>query len=483
MTLASRSAADDLHDLALGDPRRTRRWVQCVEAIEKRPDASFPELFRDDASLEAFYRLMNNPDVAYDSVADHMAGKTWKVARDAGGLTLVVHDTSEFVMSGETHRPGLTLVGGRQSFQGHFAIAVASDGPRVARGVVGFHPYIVRDKTWYHVDGRDRETPLAVGSDRWIDLFEHVHATAPIDDDVVHVMDREGDCFALLAAMDAREASFVVRSRHDRITVVEDGREVLLGDKLSTVLATAEVQVFREVPIGRRSDENRPPVARRTHPARDARKAKLSVRYAQVELRPPEKSRVLDAPAVFVTVVDVVEIDPPEGEAPIHWRLLTNMKVRSIEDAIRIVDIYRRRWLIEEFFKAIKSGCAFSKRQANTRASLLRTLVILLPNAVLLLNVRTIAEDDPTAPWKAVVDETQFEVLKQAVPKQRLTDHATARDVMLAIAKLGGHLKSNGDPGWIVLGRGMEHLLTLEEGWRAAMAFMLRRNNPHGLSQ
>jgi hypothetical protein len=38
---------------------------------------------------------------------------------------------------------------------------------------------------------------------------------------------------------------------------------------------------------------------------------------------------------------------------------------------------------------------------------------------------------------------------------------------MLAVASLGGHLKSNGDPGWIVLGRGLHDLLLLELGWRA----------------
>src|SRR5690606_5278660 len=103
----------------------------------------------------------------------------------------------------------------------------------------------------------------------------------------------------------------------------------------------------------RRSDENRPPASRKSHPARDAREAKLSVRFAQVELRQPDDAGVVDAPAVFVTVVEVIELDPPAGEAPIHWRLLTNMRVESADDALRIVDIYRRRWLIEEFFKAI----------------------------------------------------------------------------------------------------------------------------------
>jgi hypothetical protein len=51
----------------------------------------------------------------------------------------------------------------------------------------------------------------------------------------------------------------------------------------------------------------------------------------------------------------------------------------------------------------------------------------------------------------------------------RLSPHATARAALLAIAKLGGHIKKNGEPGWIVLGRGFQKLLDLEEGALVAL--------------
>jgi hypothetical protein len=41
-------------------------------------------------------------------------------------------------------------------------------------------------------------------------------------------------------------------------------------------------------------------------------------------------------------------------------------------------------------------------------------------------------------------------------------------EVYSALAALGGHLRSNGEPGWIVLGRAYEKLLVLEQGWLAA---------------
>ncbi len=59
-----------------------------------------------------------------------------------------------------------------------------------------------------------------------------------------------------------------------------------------------------------------------------------------------------------------------------------------------------------------------------------------------------------------------LEVLR-AVSKKPLPRSATARDALLAVAALGGHIKNNGDPGWLVLGRGLHDLLLLKMGWRA----------------
>lgn len=45
-----------------------------------------------------------------------------------------------------------------------------------------------------------------------------------------------------------------------------------------------------------------------------------------------------------------------------------------------------------------------------------------------------------------------------------------AEQATYAVARLGGHLKRNGLPGWITFGRGFLELLTAQIGWRAAMA-------------
>jgi len=61
----------------------------------------------------------------------------------------------------------------------------------------------------------------------------------------------------------------------------------------------------------------------------------------------------------------------------------------------------------------------------------------------------------PIHPANAVVTDVQLQVLEATKP-DKLSATPTAHEAMTAVANLGGHIKSNGDPGWQVLGRGYE---------------------------
>jgi len=56
-------------------------------------------------------------------------------------------------------------------------------------------------------------------------------------------------------------------------------------------------------------------------------------------------------------MVDIRETsDPEDGSERIHWRLLTTHEVTSLGQACRIVELYRLRWMIEEFFHTLKTA-------------------------------------------------------------------------------------------------------------------------------
>jgi hypothetical protein len=136
------------------------------------------------------------------------------------------------------------------------------------------------------------------------------------------------------------------------------------------------------------------------------------------------------------------------------------------------VDAYRCRWVIEEYFRALKSGCAFEKRQLESMHTLLNALALFVPIAWRLLALRTIGRDTPDTPATEVLTAVQIRCLSFLLRHRKRPDlpsNPTARDALMGIAGLGGHIKNNGDPGWIVLGRGLDTLLTAQLGYQAAI--------------
>ena len=80
-----------------------------------------------------------------------------------------------------------------------------------------------------------------------------------------------------------------------------------------------------------------------------------------------------------------------------EWQLVTSEPIGTQEQVLRVVDWYRGRWLIEEFFKALKTGCAYEKRQLESFATLQIALALLAPVAWQLLLLRQLARAAPDA--------------------------------------------------------------------------------------
>jgi hypothetical protein len=92
-------------------------------------------------------------------------------------------------------------------------------------------------------------------------------------------------------------------------------------------------------------------------PGRKARTAELAIRFAPIRLCRPESAARNLPKTIAVTLVDVFEVSvPPKDGKPVHWRLLTTHRVANLGEARRIVDLYRMRWTIEEFFRTLKSA-------------------------------------------------------------------------------------------------------------------------------
>lgn len=446
--------SSELANAELGDERLNRRLGKLVDRMSERPGDSFPKAM-DDAELEAAYRFFGNERVTPEAILEPHLRATTKRARRHDRIT-VIHDTTEFEFPGDAQREGLgRLLRPGQGFFGHFALAASADGKRLPLGLLGLKTIFRVDKPIGH---KNWERSKSRGeSARWRELVAETEERLD-GTHAIHVMDREGDSYATLSALHEHGWLFVIRSCHDRRLV--DG-DVKLWD---TAREAARV-VEREVALSPRPKIAGPKGKR--HPARRSRLATLSVAAAAVELPRTVDGEGSSSATMKINVVHVIEVDTPRGETPVEWILVTNLPTSTADEIEFVVDSYRTRWLIEEFFKALKTGCQYEKRQLESKHSLLNALAILAPVAWRLLLMRHLARHAPEAPAQDALTPTQLEVLK-AVSKRPLPRRATVREALLAVAKLGGHLTNNGDPGWIVLGRGFHDLLIMELAWRAA---------------
>lgn len=448
--------SSEFGDADLGDQRLNRRLGKLADSISDRPGESFPKAF-DDAELEAAYRFFGNDQVTPEAI---LAPHFRQSARRAAALprVIVVHDTTAFEFGGQSKRAGLghLIKPSAQGFFGHFSLALDADGSRRPLGLLALETVFRLKKRIGHKQWtKDKRLGESARWARAVDAAEE-HLAGRVS--AIHVADREGDQYALLSSLVEAGRAFVIRSFQDRRLAGEDQA------RLRSVAAAAKFTVRREVPLSPRAHIKGPKGER--HPARRHRLAKLS--FAAVSVALP---RTLDAPksapaTVPLNVIHVLERNPPTGQPPVEWFLLTSLPTHDDAAILFAVDCYRARWTIEEYFKALKTGCQFERRQLESAHSLLNALAILAPVAWRLLLLRHLARAEPTAPASTALTPKQLEVLR-AVSKKPLRAHPNARDAMLAVAALGGHLKSNGDPGWLVVGRGMHDLLLLELGWRA----------------
>jgi hypothetical protein len=445
--------AAEVADSNFSDQRLTDRLQSLVTSLAKDPSLSLPKAL-DSAELEAAYRFVSNHRVTpSDILSSHFEATRERAAAECDFL--VAHDSTSFSYRYDGDREGLARTRrdrklSSQTFFAHVSLALCADETRRPLGVAAF-------RTWVRAapaDGTERQ--------RWEEQIRVASAQLAAPERAIHLADREADDYGMFSRLQRDRLRFVVRCQHNRrIVDAEDG--LRLREMFARVTATVD----REVLLSRRT-ERPTDILRKIHPKRDKRTAKLSVAASTVELRKPSTSAAAESDSTLkINVVRVWEPEPPNGAPAVEWYLYTSEPIDTPEQQLKIIDHYRARWVIEEYFKAIKTGCDFERRQLQDYEALINLLAIFAPIAYRLLLIRSEATRQPEQPALAVVSQDQIDVLR-ACGRRKLSDSPTAREIYLAIAALGGHIKYAPDPGWLTLARGYEELETLVKGWRAA---------------
>jgi hypothetical protein len=451
----------------LGDARRQSRLETTLAKMAQRPSASLPDSMATDAHLEGAYRFANNKSVDPQQLQGLFAAFTGERAKVANSA-LVIHDTTTASFSHADPAEIGYLPTGKAGFFVHLALVVEGDSWRRPLGVAHVETIARKQRSKRPRKNKASGAETARWEDResarWergVDASEKALAGC---NEVIHVADREGDSYAFLASMITKGRSFVVRVKHDRKVGNPDDlaqQWTPLKERMRCLEGTLE----RDVDLSERKPSSAPR-ENKAYPARRARIANLRFAAATVVLRRP---RYLSDPipaTLTLNVVQVAEPNPPPGEPPVEWLLFTTLPIDSNRKVAAVVDIYRARWTIEEFNKALKTGCAYESREFQSLHALLVILAMTLPIACELLWLRSRARSDIQAPATEVLTPQQIAILRR-MGSRPVPHNATVRDALFAVAGLGGHHRRNGEPGWLVLYRGMQKLLVYEEAYEA----------------
>jgi hypothetical protein len=443
------SVLGEFEGVDLGDARLNARLALLGEALSRDPEQSFPDAMKNAAELEGAYRFLNNPRVAPDAVIrPHVLATAARMAK--ARRVLALHDTTEFAFGGRHQREGLE--GDR--FRAHVCLAVSADGRREPLGVLAIDPWVRTEKKGRRTTA-ERLLDDTRESKRWLKQSLAVEAVAE-ECTLIHVEDREADIYESMQVRLERGMHFIVRAQKYRVVELDDDKANILE-----FMREQPRRFERSVSLSQRRITG----GKRSHKDRDPREARLAFAAAPVNLRRPKLEKNATR-SLALNAVHVVELDAPDGEEPVEWLLLTTEPIATDAELEFVVDSYRARWVIEEYFKALKTGCAYESRQLESYDALKRALAIFSVIAWRLLWVRFLARNAPTSPATVVASNAEIGVL---VAQKRIAKGASIGDFLDAIARLGGHIKHNGPPGWQVLWRGYRKLIDLAAGYRAGL--------------
>ncbi len=445
----------------LKDKRRTQRLVQVAANTLCHPAGSLPEQTTDAADLKAAYRLFNCEDVTFeDIVRPH-----WTQTRQRPpGIYLVLNDTTEvdFGIRRKLHGMGHTGNGGGWGFLLHSALVVSGEDEAIfglAGQKIRYRKSAPKKENSTQRLKRDRESVL------WGQVIDQV---GPPAEGVrwVHVMDRGADNFEVYCHCRQQQADWVVRvTQKQRGAIVPDAQTMALNRYLQTLPSSGEYEIQLRARAAQPKRGHKP--ARKAQPARAA---KVEVRFGPLKIPfPKQKSPYLKglSPApITMWAVQAVEVDPPKDMEQVEWVLLTSLPVANFDDAWRILGYYEKRWLIEEYHKALKTGCRVESRQLQSKDGLERITALLSVVAVRLLQLKSAARTNPTCPARNLVPLHWIKMLLAARKRSKLTVAMTIREFYREVAKLGGFLgrKSDGEPGWITIWRGWQKLYMFIHG-------------------
>jgi hypothetical protein len=378
-----------------GDKRLESVGGALLAVMQGKRTLCVHRLAKDRNQTIQFGRFLANPAVT----AQEMLANAGRLAsqRAGGRHVLAIMDTTDVRFA--THEASKCGFGrdANDTCPGLFLHAVLAVEAATG-GVIGLVDCAVLNRT--EGKGTDHKKRAAEDkeSHRWLHGAEIAADRLTEAETITMVADRESDIYDLFAR---RPANVHLLCRSAQPRAMTSGE--LLPDHC-TGLPEQGRETISVPPKGKQK----------------ARQATVALRFDAISLRCPAGARLITAgggaqpKTVALWVVDVREVDPPEGAEPLHWRLLTTHAVTTLAEARQVVAWYRMRWIIEQVFRSLKSHCLrIEDSQMEEAGCFIKLAVVALIAAVRAMQL-VLARDGTTGqPLTDAVDPAALPALRQ----------------------------------------------------------------------
>jgi hypothetical protein len=298
---------------------------------------------------------------------------------------------------------------------------------------------------------------------RWIEAALHTKSLLSETPILTVIGDREADIYEELATVPSKNIHLLIRASRNRILA---GENIYLYEFLEAQEQNAEYEIKVK---GNKKRQNRT--------------ARITLKYAEVELNKPKKKKLHGYPdSVKIWAIEAKETTDttPEYEEPIHWRLLTTHEIGGVQDALECIKWYTARWLIEELFRVLKSqGMDIESSQLETGAALKKLTVMAMQVALTTLMLKLSYDKPQKIQAKTIFTEEQIRflhlLLTQLEGKSQKQQNPFPKNTLewcaWCVARLSGWsgYKSHGPPGYISIKRGLDIFFSKYDGYLIAL--------------
>lgn len=447
-----------------GDKRLDRRAMQLSGLFYFGGSSIIHEIALRESEQKAAYRFLSNEKVEEKILIEAVKERSSYLCE--GKDVLVLQDTTEANMEDHHNRlkrgTGVGLSGNNNDLGFFLHSSLVLDAQTT--NVLGFSDIQLWHRPEDKLDKNERgykKLPIAKKeSYKWIKACNESKEHLSNARTITFIEDREGDIYEQFASVPDKRTHLIIRSR--------DNRKLSKGGKLFTHLARRPVAGRYKIELVK---DIRKGIKKRT--------ANVAVRFCKVNIAKPQGLNHLTiADSVALNAVEVREINGPKVGS-VMWRILTTHEVNNYEQAIDIVNKYRKRLYIEQSFRLLKKkGFRIESSELETGWAIRKLTVMLLNTTLRVMQLKLAHNNEESQPIEQAFDEDEIKCLQSInttlqgnTEKSRNNNNPKKLSwATWIMARLGGwkSYDNNRPPGPIILKRGVDQFATMYKGWKLA---------------